>query len=57
MCIDYINLNGFCPKDFYTLYPPQDQNIEAISRYEVLSFKDLYKGCHQILIQAKRKYP
>lgn len=49
MCIDFIDLNKNCLKDFYPL-PSIDQKIESVAGYRVLSFLDLYKGYHQVLM-------
>lgn len=45
MCLDFTDLNTYCPKDFY---PPHsiDQKIEVILGYQVLNFLDLYIGYH-----------
>lgn len=49
MCIDYTNHNKDCPKDFYPLLSI-NQKVEAITKYEVLYFLDLYKGFHYVLM-------
>lgn len=50
MCVDYTDLNKFCPKHPSDPLPVIDQKVEAISGYEVLMFLDAYKGYHQILM-------
>lgn len=47
VCIDYIDLNKACPKDFYPL-PHIDQLIDATSGYALLSFLDAFSGYNQI---------
>lgn len=47
--IDYTYLNKACPKDFFPL-PVIDQKIDSIAEYRVLSFLDLYKRYHQVLM-------
>ncbi|XP_020700645.1 uncharacterized protein LOC110112683 [Dendrobium catenatum] len=49
MCIDYIDLNKACPKDFFPL-PRIDQLIDATSGHQILSFIDAYSGYNQIRI-------
>lgn len=49
MYVDFTDLNKHCPKDFYPL-PSIDQKIESVAGFCVLSFLDLYKGYHQVLM-------
>lgn len=49
MYIDFIELNKYCLKDCYTL-PSIEYKVVAIVGYEVLSFLDLYKENHQVLM-------
>lgn len=51
MCIDFTYLNKACPKDCYLL-PSINQKLEAVVEHEVLNFLDLYKGSHQVLMDA-----
>lgn len=52
MCIDYTDLNKYCPKDCYPL-PVIDIIVEAVSGYGVLMFLDAYKGYHQIMMDEQ----
>lgn len=47
MCIDYIDLNKACLKDFYPL-SHIDQLINATSGYSLLSFLDAFSGYNYI---------
>lgn len=49
MCIDFMDLNKYCPKDCYPLLSTE-QKVPAVARYEVMSFLDLYTGYHQVLM-------
>lgn len=49
MCVNFTNLNKHSPKDYYAL-PFIEQNVVDATGYEVLSFLDLYKGYHQVLM-------
>ena len=58
MCVDYTDLNKYCPKDCYLL-SNIDQKVEAVTGYEVLIFLDAYKEYHQILMveeDAKKSF-
>lgn len=46
MCVNLIDLNKHCPKDYYPL-SSINQKIKAVFGYNVLNFLDLYKGFHQ----------
>lgn len=46
VCIDYINLNKTCPKDFYPL-PHIDHLIDATSGHVLLSFLNAFSGYNQ----------
>ena len=47
MCIDYIDLNKACLKDFYLL-PSIHELVNVVSRSQFLSFMDAYSGYNQI---------
>nr|GEW38485.1 hypothetical protein [Tanacetum cinerariifolium] len=47
MCIDFKNINGACPKDYYPL-PEIDSKIEAVMGFPLKCFLDAYKGYHQV---------
>ncbi|GKE45700.1 reverse transcriptase domain-containing protein [Tanacetum coccineum] len=47
MCIDFMNLNAACPKDYYPL-PKIDLKIEVVIGHPFKCFLDAYKGYHQI---------
>ncbi|XP_043717790.1 uncharacterized protein LOC122665703 [Telopea speciosissima] len=47
MCIDFIDLNKACPKDYYPL-PRIDLLINATAGHEILFFMDAYSGYNQI---------
>nr|GEU69808.1 reverse transcriptase domain-containing protein [Tanacetum cinerariifolium] len=47
MCIDFIDVNKACPKDYYPL-PEDNQKIESLSKFGLKFFLDAYKGYHQI---------
>lgn len=49
MCVNFTDLNKYCPKDFYPL-PSTDQKIIDVSRHEVLNFLDLHKVYNQVLM-------
>lgn len=49
MCVDFMDLNINCPKDCYPS-PSIEQKVAAAAGYEVLSFLNLYKGYHQVLL-------
>lgn len=52
ICVDFTNLNKYCPKDFYSL-SSINQKIEVVLGNEVLNFLDLYKGYRQVLMDPK----
>lgn len=52
MCVDFTDLNKACPKDCYPL-PSIDQKIEVVAGYNILNILDLYKGYHQVLMDAE----
>lgn len=43
MCVDYIDLNKACPKDYYPL-PRIDALVDSTSGYEFLNFMDAFSG-------------
>lgn len=47
VCVDFIDLNKACPKD-YVLLPMIDQLIDATKGHQLLSFMDMYFGYNQI---------
>jgi hypothetical protein len=49
MCVDYTNLNKYCPKDPFGL-PRIDQIIYSTAGSALLSFLDCYSGYHQIAL-------
>ncbi|KAL0445764.1 UNVERIFIED_CONTAM: hypothetical protein Slati_1704300 [Sesamum latifolium] len=49
MCIDFIDLNKACPKDFYPL-PRINQLVYSTSGCELLSMTDALHGYHQIML-------
>lgn len=53
MCVDFSDLNKACPKNCYAL-PSIDKKIEAVLGREVLSFLDLYKRYHQVLMDTPK---
>jgi hypothetical protein len=54
MCIDFMGLNRFCPKDPYPL-PRIDQVIDSTVGCELLSFLDAYSGYHQIRMKPEEQ--
>jgi hypothetical protein len=52
MCIDYTDLNKYCPKDPFRL-PQIDQVIDSATSCDLLCFLDFYSGYHQIAIKEK----
>lgn len=52
MCIDYLDLNRVCPKDFYPL-PNIDQFIYFTVGNENLSFMDAFLGYNQIRLKEE----
>lgn len=49
MCIDFIDLNKACPKDYFPL-PRIDQLVDAMAGHPLLSFMDTYLSYNQIKI-------
>jgi hypothetical protein len=47
MCVDYTDLNKYCPKDPFGL-PRIDQVVDSVAGCSMLSFLDCYSGYHQI---------
>lgn len=47
MCIDFIDLNQTCPKDYYPL-PDINKLIDAMASFEYLSSLDAMSSYHQI---------
>jgi hypothetical protein len=52
MCVDYTNLNKYCPKDPFSL-PRIDQVVDSIAGCELLCFLDCYSGYHQIALKEE----
>jgi len=50
MCVDYIDLNKYCPKDLFPL-PRIDQVVDSTAGCVLLSFLDCYFGYHQIALK------
>ncbi|GJU25312.1 zinc finger, CCHC-type containing protein [Tanacetum coccineum] len=49
MCIEFLNINQACPKDYYPL-SKIDWKIESVMGYEFKCFLDAYNGYHEILL-------
>ncbi|PKA48595.1 RNA-directed DNA polymerase like [Apostasia shenzhenica] len=49
MCVDFIDLNKVCPKDFYPL-PKIERLVDSSAGYTMMSFLDAFSGYHQIQI-------
>jgi hypothetical protein len=49
MCIDYTNLNKYCPKDLFPL-PRIDQVVDSTAGSILHCFLDCYLGYHQIAL-------
>ncbi|XP_065620650.1 uncharacterized protein LOC136063751 [Quercus suber] len=47
MCVDFTDLNKFCPKDSYHL-PRIDQLVNSTAGHQLLSFMDVFLGYNQI---------
>jgi len=52
MCVDYTDLNKYCPKDPFGL-PRIDKVIDSTAGCELLSFLDCYSGYHQISLKEE----
>jgi len=52
VCVDFIDLNKACPKDFFPL-PHIDRLVESNTGHEMLSFMDAFSGYHQILMNPE----
>jgi hypothetical protein len=50
MCVDYTDLNKYCPKDPFPL-PRIDQVVDSTAGCVLLSFLDCYSGYHQIALK------
>ena len=50
MCVDYIDLNKYCPKDLFPL-PRIDQVVDSTAGCVLLFFLDCYFGYHQIALK------
>ena len=50
MCVDYTDLNKYCPKDPFPL-PHIDQVVDSTAGCVLLSFLDCYSGYHQIALK------
>ena len=50
--IDFTDLNRACPKDSYLL-PKRDQMVDAMTRFEKLTFLDAYPRYNQIKIHEE----
>ena len=49
MCVDFIDLNGACPKDSF-LFPSIDRLVDASAGHCILSFIDAFSGYNQIMM-------
>ena len=47
MCVDYTDLNKFCPKDPFPV-PRIDTIVDSTAGCDLLSFLDAYSGYHQV---------
>ena len=52
MCIDYTDLNKYCPKDPFGL-PRIDEVVDSTAGCELLSFLDCYSSYHQISLKEE----
>ena len=52
MCVDYTNLNKYCPKDPFGL-PRIDEVVDSTASCELLSFLDYYSSYHQISLKEE----
>ena len=52
MCVDYTDLNKYCPKDPFGL-PQIDKAVDSTAGCELLSFLDCYSGSHQISLKEE----
>jgi hypothetical protein len=54
MCVDFTDLNKFCPKDPYPL-PRIDKLVDIAARCKVVSLLDCFSGYHQIWLNPDDK--
>ena len=54
MCIDFMTLNKFCPKDEYPL-PCIDTLVDAAAGSEMLIMLDCFSGYHQIFMKKSNE--
>jgi ribonuclease HI len=52
MCVDYTDLNKYCPKDHFGL-PRIDQVVDSTAGCILLCFLDCYSGYHQIALKEE----
>ena len=52
MCVDYTDLNKYCPKDLFGL-PRIDQVVDSMAGCSLLCFLDYYLGYHQISLMKE----
>jgi hypothetical protein len=52
MCVDYTDLNKYCPKDHFGL-PRIDQVVDSMAGCVLLCFLDCYSGYHQITLKEE----
>lgn len=52
MCIVFTSIKKACPRDPYPL-PRIDQSVNFTVGCELLSFLDMYFGCHQVWMATK----
>lgn len=54
MCINFINLNQACLKDYFPL-PMIDQLVDTIAKFKYLGSLDAYLGYHHILMDLEEE--
>lgn len=58
LCVDFTNLNAFCPKDHFPM-PQIDHLVDNTVGHEMISFMVAFAGYHQIPMfedNIKHKY-
>lgn len=54
MCVDFIDLNKVCPKDYFPL-PRINQLVDNASGHQFLSFVDAFSGYNQTMMNEEDK--
>ena len=54
MCVDFMDLNGACPKDSFPLLRI-DQLVDSMVGYKLLTFIDAFSGYNQIQMAKKNQ--